>query len=285
MNFIWIWNFKGNKICNFFQIEIEKEKTWPWPNNQASPPSLQAQKGPGLGWSNQPSPHGSAHFSLPSLPSSGSHETLIALPPPGDSGCLRRTPPPPPWAKCPSLRPLPPPPNRFDGRSLSEKIRGWIPLGFSLPYRLRVHHLTGLLPGARCASPRWSWCVCTSVEAPSAVLPVVLRWSLPQVASGRPCGHCPTIPSRHAPGRMVSVFQSSSSPLLSSPTMVTGHLAMISEPSSQTCFYDAAIWCKLAMLSSVSCCHAWSVMFMLWLFPCQWIFWQSVKLNLAVCNV
>jgi hypothetical protein len=109
------------------------------------------------------------------------------------------------------------------------------------PYRLRIHHLAGRLPGARCASPRWSWCVCTLVEAPSAVLPVVLRWRLPRIASGQPRGHCPAMASRHAPGRMVSVFQSSSSPLLSSSATVTGHLAMTSEPSSQTCFCDAAI--------------------------------------------
>jgi hypothetical protein len=57
-----------------------------------------------------------------------------------------------------------------------------------------VHACGGL---GVCASP---------VEAPSAVLPVVLWWSLPRVASGRPRGHCPAMPSRHAPGRMVSVF-------------------------------------------------------------------------------
>jgi hypothetical protein len=38
-------------------------------------------------------------------------------------------------------------------------------------YRLRARCLTGFSPSACCASPRWSWCVCTPVEAPRCDAP------------------------------------------------------------------------------------------------------------------
>jgi hypothetical protein len=117
-------------------------------------------------------------------------------------------------------------PLRWDRGSISARVltdfcRLWAHSPPDLLSVLAMHSCSG--PGV-CASP---------VEAPSAVLPVVLWWRLPQVASGRPHGHCPAIPSRHTPGHTVSVFFFSSTPLLSSPAMVSGHLAMTSEPSSQ----------------------------------------------------
>jgi hypothetical protein len=74
------------------------------------------------------------------------------------------------------------------------------------------------LPDACCASSRRTQCVCTPVEAPSAVLPVVPRWRLPSAAPGRPRGHCPAMPVRYAPGHLVS-FSYSSPPSAS----LTGH--------------------------------------------------------------
>jgi hypothetical protein len=38
-------------------------------------------------------------------------------------------------------------------------------------YCLRAQCLAGFSPGACCASPRWSWCVCTLVEAPRCGAP------------------------------------------------------------------------------------------------------------------
>jgi hypothetical protein len=142
-------------------------------------------------------------------------------------------------------------PLRWDLGSISARV-------FAGSCRLWAHTPPDLLPvlavrvcGGQgvCASP---------VEAPSAVLPVVLRWRLPQVAPGRPRGHCPAMPSRHAPGCLVSLLLSFSSPLLSSPATVTGRLAMTSMPSSQTFFCDAAFWCKLAVLDPVKYSCAWS---------------------------
>jgi hypothetical protein len=149
MNLIWTWNFKETEFTNSFKLTWKKKKkkkeirTWSWPKGQASPSSLLAQQGPGLGRSNRPIPRCSLSLSPPLSPELRSGETLVASPLSGDSSRLWRAPPPPPWANCSSLRPLPPPPNRFDGRFLSEEICGWIPLGFSPLYRHRVRHLAG----------------------------------------------------------------------------------------------------------------------------------------------
>jgi hypothetical protein len=56
--------------------------------------------------------------------------------------------------------------------------------------------------------------VCASpVEAPRCGAPGATWWKPSQVAPGRPRGHCPAMPSRHAPGCLVSAFLFLSNPL------------------------------------------------------------------------
>jgi hypothetical protein len=96
-----------------------------------------------------------------------------------------------------------------------------------------------LLPDACCASLRRSQCVCTPVEAPSAVLPVHLDEVLPSAAPSRPRGHCLAMPARDAPGRLVSViFLFYLCPL--SLATLSDQLVKNSEPSSQILLCAAA---------------------------------------------
>jgi hypothetical protein len=113
-----------------------------------------------------------------------------------------------------------------------------------------------LPPDACCASSRRSQCVCTPVEAPSAVLPVVPRWRLPSAVPGRPRGHYPAMPAKYAPGRLVSF----SFPFLPSASL-TGHglwpywsrsVSQAHRSHSVMLLLDASLWIGLIQLV-VSC--------------------------------
>jgi hypothetical protein len=180
------------------------------PLTQSSPPGWLNPTGSGLGRSNQPSP---APLSHPSLP-------RVALANPNRHRNI--------------LYPL----LQLDSSAASSPRRSVAGsrLGSAGSGRLQAQCLTGPLlvlavqhrGGRGVCARRW--------KHPRSGAPGAAAVKTSPGSPQRPRGHCPAMPSRHAPGHLVSVLLSSSSSLLSSPAMVTGHLAMPSVLSSQTCF-------------------------------------------------
>jgi hypothetical protein len=147
------------------------------PLAQSSPPGWLTPTGSGLGRSNWPSPTPLSHPSLPRdalanpnhrfhrptfLPASGElrHHHL------GQMLC--------PSVLYPFLQL-----DSSDASSSRRSVAGSCS-GSTGSDRLRARCLAGFSPGACCATPRWSWCVCTPVEASRCGAPGALGEDIPR---------------------------------------------------------------------------------------------------------
>jgi hypothetical protein len=118
------------------------------------------------------------------------------------------------------------------------------------------------------------WCLsCTRTrrwKRRGVVLPVSARWSQPRVASSWPRGHCPAMPSGQAPGRTVSAFFISSTPLFS------GHGLWPPGHDQWAKLTGKTLWCCFPMIVCDvirfnQWWHAWLVIFLLCFYLWQWV--------------